>query len=237
MISLRSPKDLFVCLGLLSIVAAMTHQLHSAAGALPTYVSVMPEVSQSADAGTESPAREESDDTDKDELLLKAANGMRSVGEAIHEAKRTAHKIILELKRTRVEVPNDSVVMGPIIVPEEVDPGLPPTGEVEPARDKWMRAYVDELGRYLELLELETGRALLPAEKQSEIDPLWIKMEAEIEEARQHYLALGTLVKELKHEELPRQKFYEHAMHVVTAMDSINGLRGDIYNVCKKLSN
>ncbi|MCA9815149.1 MAG: hypothetical protein R3C24_08635 [Cyanobacteriota/Melainabacteria group bacterium] len=229
------PKELMMVVGLFTLIYAIGHPLISdSAHALqilnPSYCP-SPRRSSVEDEGGG-----DTNSESKTEVLRKAAHGMRSLGEAIHESKRAATKIVLEFQRAKMEVPDDAVVMGPIVIPEAVEPDLPPAGDVNPARAKWLVAYVDDLGKYLELLELETGRALLPAEKQADIDPLWIEMEASIEEARQHYLALRTLTKELaEKDEIPRKAFYSHAMHVIDAMKQIEDLRGKIYNVCKQI--
>ena len=163
---------------------------------------------------------------------VKAAEGLRQMGESLKKMQRAASELAGEATRQDYVSVGDPDVVGTIIIPAIPAPsGLLPIGDYLPMRQNWVDYYLDQIGKLLPIYAAEVDALRFPDSVKSDATALLEQMRPLFEDGKAHYLTLFNMQKDLSKTE--NMKLGEQAVMLYDDMKKLDDLRKKVFALLK----
>jgi hypothetical protein len=162
---------------------------------------------------------------------IEAAECLRQMGDALSKMKRAALELMGESVRQDYISVGDPTVVGTMIIPALPVQGMA-IGPYLPLRPKWVDYYLDQIGKLLPIYSELTDSLVMPESARTEATALLLRMRPLFEDARESYLALFEMSKDLKQADNHKVGLLAVAIH--DDMEKMEKIRLDVFRLLKK---
>jgi hypothetical protein len=163
---------------------------------------------------------------------LAAETGVKELEETDKYLRRAAMDLISEVERQQYVTVGDPNVVGSVVIPAIPAPtGQLATGELLPARQKWINFYMTEASQAVEAMHNELGALAMPDEKTAQTSEPLNELKSRMDEVTSHY---GKLRQVTQGPELVNLKIGAEALAIYDQTKPIEELLKKIFHLLKE---
>lgn len=164
---------------------------------------------------------------------VEAAECLRQMGDCLKKMQRASLELMGEATRQDYIAVGDPDVVGTIIIPAIPAPsGMMAVGPYLPIREKWMDYYLLQIGKLIPMYADLTDSLVMPDSAKEEATKLLDQMRPRFEDAKQQYLSLLNMSKDLKN--VKNNDVAETSVRLHDDMDKMDKLRKEVFKLLKE---
>ncbi len=161
---------------------------------------------------------------------IEAAECLRQMGDSLKKTERAGLELMGEATRQDYISVGDPNIVGTIIIPALPD-NMMAVGPYLPLRPKWVDYYLDQIGKLIPMYAELTDALVMPDNVKAQATQLLDQMRPLFMDAKEHYLALLDMSKDLKDVKNSRVAVFAVVIH--DDMEKMDKIRLEVFKLLK----